>query len=288
MSPVNRALCLPGGAQDGAWQAGAALGCAEIYPEESPFNRFYGVSVGILNGMKLAQGRDFKRQCEKLCYLWSEITTPDVYKAGSFLTILWEMGIHDTKPLFDMMKREWDVDAFRQTGFTLKAGAVNLETREYGLFDARDPEFLKGALASAAFPALFPPVEINGYLYADGGIQNVSPIKAAIDDGADEIVVLLPAAKNLTPAPKPVNTLGVLTNALDCMMREVTENDIKMARMYNRLIAAGEDCEEKRLIDIKVYRAKKPLPTQLMCFDPKISLEIMDMGYDVVVNGQYQ
>ena len=46
-------------------------------------------------------------------------------------------------------------------------------------------------LASAAMPAIFPPVEIDGERYIDGGVVNNVPIQRAIDAGATRIVVLL-------------------------------------------------------------------------------------------------
>ena len=49
-------------------------------------------------------------------------------------------------------------------------------------------------------PAIFPPVEIDGERYIDGGVVNNVPIRRAIDAGATRIVVLLVRPPVYTPA----------------------------------------------------------------------------------------
>jgi hypothetical protein len=50
---------------------------------------------------------------------------------------------------------------------------------------------VQAALASAAVPALFPPVEVCGSYYIDGGAREVVPVKGAIKSGADTIYAIL-------------------------------------------------------------------------------------------------
>ena len=45
-------------------------------------------------------------------------------------------------------------------------------------------------LASAAMPGVYPPVEIEGRLYTDGGVSNNVPIAPAVDMGATTIYVM--------------------------------------------------------------------------------------------------
>ena len=76
------------------------------------------------------------------------------------------------------------------------------------LTDGRERWFTYGpaadaVLASAAMPAIFPPVEIDGERFIDGGVVNNVPIRRAIDAGATRIVVLLCAPPVYTPvSPK--------------------------------------------------------------------------------------
>jgi len=50
---------------------------------------------------------------------------------------------------------------------------------------------VQAALASAAVPALFPPVEVCGSYYIDGGMREIVPVKGAIESGADTIYAIL-------------------------------------------------------------------------------------------------
>ena len=72
------------------------------------------------------------------------------------------------------------------------------------LTDGRERWFTYGpaaeaVLASSAVPAIFPPVEIEGERFIDGGVVNNVPIRRAIDAGATRIVVLSCAPPVYTP-----------------------------------------------------------------------------------------
>jgi predicted acylesterase/phospholipase RssA len=71
----------------------------------------------------------------------------------------------------------------------------------------------EAVLASSAVPAIFPPVEIDGERYIDGGVVNNVPIRRAIDSGATRIVVLLCAPPVYTPA-SPKRPVEAMFNAL--------------------------------------------------------------------------
>ena len=68
-------------------------------------------------------------------------------------------------------------------------------------------------LASSAVPAIFPPVEIDGERFIDGGVVNNVPIRRAIDAGATRIVVLLCGPPAYTPV-RPRRPVEAMFNAL--------------------------------------------------------------------------
>lgn len=55
-------------------------------------------------------------------------------------------------------------------------------------FQRNNSEVLK---ASCAIPIVCSPVEIKGQLYFDGGVSDPIPVKKALDDGCDKLVVIL-------------------------------------------------------------------------------------------------
>jgi predicted acylesterase/phospholipase RssA len=96
----------------------------------------------------------------------------------------------------------------------LEDAVIPVEVVATSLTDGHERWFTYGpvveaALASAAVPGVFPPVEIDGERFIDGGVVNNVPIRRAIDAGATRIVVLLCTPPIYTPASakRPVEAM---------------------------------------------------------------------------------
>jgi len=77
---------------------------------------------------------------------------------------------------FGRLLERLPVRNFEDCGTPLAISATNLTTKQETVFTQGD--LIKAVQASGAVPILFKPVEINGELYADGGIVNKAPLKA--------------------------------------------------------------------------------------------------------------
>lgn len=72
--------------------------------------------------------------------------------------------------------------------------AVDTATGELRVFDNTSPTNLVDVVAaSCAVPGVWPPVEIEGRLYMDGGVRSVANVDLAL--GAKQIFVLVPSAE---------------------------------------------------------------------------------------------
>jgi predicted acylesterase/phospholipase RssA len=107
-------------------------------------------------------------------------------------------------------------------------------------------------LASAAIPGIFPAVQIKGVPYMDGGILMNTPLKAAIDLGADviHVIALDRDIQNVPPASQP-NTLDTIERLLNITNSSRIETDLKLAAAVNRGLTNDSD---HRKIKIHVYR----------------------------------
>jgi len=126
-----------------------------------------------------------------------------------------------------------DLVAVARPGVQLRLAVTALKARstryitQDGLLvdaDARTPvpdvelDVIDGMIASASVPGVFPPREIGGELYVDGGcLQNI-PLQAAVDLGAERIFTMV--ACPVKPAKKSVSlwaaeSLGYLSTQLD-------------------------------------------------------------------------
>jgi NTE family protein len=89
---------------------------------------------------------------------------------------------YDTSALKGTLERLIDFDRINSGGMRFSVGAVNVETGNFVYFDntthAITPEHV---IASGALPPGFPPVEIEGEHYWDGGLMSNTPISWVLE-----------------------------------------------------------------------------------------------------------
>jgi predicted acylesterase/phospholipase RssA len=117
-------------------------------------------------------------------------------------------------PVREMLHRRLDPDRIAASGHALRVGTVSLESGELryvterGVMCARDgtpldrpPVPLRDAvLASASIPVIFPPTELNGEHYVDGGVREILPLELAFSRlGAGHIFAVVASAPGVEP-----------------------------------------------------------------------------------------
>jgi NTE family protein len=104
-------------------------------------------------------------------------------------------------------------------------------------------------LASAAVPLLFPAVEIDGQFFCDGGLRQNVPLSPARRLGADGLIVVNPRyIRDETPSPELAaerergypDPLFVFGKAMNALLLDRIENDIRRLEKLNAVLAAGE------------------------------------------------
>jgi NTE family protein len=94
------------------------------------------------------------------------------------------ISLYDTYPLKETLLELVDFDILNSSAVQYSIGAVEVDTGNLKYFDSRHdtitPEHI---MASGALPPGFPPVEINGKLYWDGGIVSNTPLQYILDGG---------------------------------------------------------------------------------------------------------
>lgn len=125
-----------------------------------------GSSVGALVGALYANGNSV----EDMLSFFKE--TP-LFRYN-FLTIL-KPGFIDTDRYFNLFRGYFPEDTFEALERKLYVVATNLQKGEQRYFS--EGELIRPLLASAALPPVFSPVELEGQLFADGGIMNNFPLE---------------------------------------------------------------------------------------------------------------
>jgi NTE family protein len=104
------------------------------------------------------------------------------------------------------------------------------------------------ALASAAIPLLFPPVELEGELFVDGSLRMGVPIAPAVRLGADRILAIslrdrrppAPLSPTLRQQKRIYATAPfLLGKTLDALLLDRMEQDLDRLAQINALIEAG-------------------------------------------------
>ena len=86
---------------------------------------------------------------------------------------------------------------------------------------------IEAVLASAAIPAVFPPVELEGRYLADGGIANNTPISVAVALGADRVIVL-PTGFSCDVEKPPDNPMAMALHGLSVLISRQLITDIEL------------------------------------------------------------
>jgi len=215
----NTAFVLSGGASLGSVQVGMALALEEAGIEP---DIIVGASVGAINGAWLASGRPV----EGLAAIWRELRRSDLFPLRPLVGLRGFAGRRShfvpNTGLRRLLERNLDFAYLEDAATPLTVIASDARSGEEVALD-RGP-LIPALLASAAIPAVFPPVPIGDRLLIDGGIVNNTPITRAIEAGATEVWVLSPGYScALTRPPSAAIAMGLHSVALLVQQRLVLE-----------------------------------------------------------------
>jgi len=206
------ALVLQGGGALGSYQAGVyeALASSEYLPDWVA-----GISIGAVNAAIIA-GNAPENRIARLRGFWEGITAPTAWwpsglsgplaiwqqKASALSTVVFgQPGFFAPRVIQDWFARELPTSYYNTTGLkgTLErlvdfdrinnskeirfsVGAVNVRTGDFTYFDSEEITIrVEHVMASGALPPGFPPVEIDGEHYWDGGLVSNTPLQYVLD-----------------------------------------------------------------------------------------------------------
>lgn len=181
-------LIIEGGGMKCAYSAGVLDGLTD---DRINFDECIGVSAGSGNGASFISGQ---RGRNKRFYIdhFKEHTYfgfKNLIKTGSFFDLQYIYGTltnSDGKDPLDFDKIMKSKTEFYAVSTDAASGRPHYFSK-----DEMTQDDYRAIMASCAIPVLCKPVEIGGRLYYDGGVSDPIPIRKAIDDGCDKIVLIL-------------------------------------------------------------------------------------------------
>jgi len=235
--PVSM-LTISGGGADGAFGAGLLKGWTES-GKRPEFLLVTGISTGALIAPLAFLGADYDDELERL---YTSLSTSDLVKRRSILTVLSRDALADATPLRELMNEVYDqqlierVAAQHKLGRRLLVGTTNLDTQRPVVWNLGEIA-LEGSdgsrqlirdiiLASASIPGAFPPVRVQ---VAAGGQQYD---ELHVDGGVSSQVFLYPTAVNSRVIADRVGLTGkqtvyVIRNGRLTSKRSVVEPELR-------------------------------------------------------------
>ena len=186
---MTTAFVLGGGGRWGAVEVGMiqALDETGIEPD-----LILGTSIGAFNGAVIADypGRE---GVDRLTGFWEEVTGADLFQTSFFdrakRVATLKPALHESWELRSLLENaihpETRIEDLH-TPFQCVAASIERSAEKW----FTEGPLIDAVLASSAVPALFPPVEIEGEHYYDGGLVDSVPLGRAVQLGADVVYVL--------------------------------------------------------------------------------------------------
>jgi NTE family protein len=204
------AFVLSGGGNLGAVQVGMMRALLEhdIYPD-----LVIGCSVGAINGAALADDPTLDG-VDHLAEVWRNVDgknlMPRNWLPNAVALARRGEAIHDSDGLRKML--EGAVGGRRFCDLKLPFECVATDVKDVREVWFNQGSLLEAILASAAMPAVYPSVEINGARYLDGAIVNDVPMSRAVELGASTLYVLQVGSFS-RPRAEPRRPLDVAVQA---------------------------------------------------------------------------
>ncbi|MDX6742501.1 patatin-like phospholipase family protein [Actinocorallia sp. A-T 12471] len=227
---MSRALVLAGGGIAGiGWEAGLVTGLRAAGVDLGEADLVVGTSAGSVVGAMVAQGADLATEiaavaeAEAAAAHAQQIDMEKVMQA--FALMYGDEGIEPQEARRRIgelaLTVEGDGARLAQIGERLSSHAwpdrellvtaVDTADGAFQIWKAASGVPLPLAVASScAVPAVFPPVEIAGRRYMDGGVRSVS--NADLAAGHDKVVIVEPMA-HMTPRPVLAREIAALGDA---------------------------------------------------------------------------
>ncbi len=129
-----------------------------------------GVSAGSIVGALYADGKGAEAALKSLL---------NKNLLGFLRLVFPKKGLLKMTGFERTLKKTLNARTFEELSIPLIIHAVNINTVEYTRFEKGD--LVQAIKASSSIPIVFPPVDIDGYQYLDGGIVNNFPVEPLVD-----------------------------------------------------------------------------------------------------------
>ncbi len=257
--PGKTAFVLSGGAAMGALQVGMLRALLErrIHPD-----LIVGCSVGAMNGAVLAEDPSLAT-VGRMQDIWMDLVDRNLLPMGLLPSTVQLVrkgaSITSNESIAELINEVIGSRTFAELTVPFECVATNIQNATEHWF--HEGNLQQAVLASASIPALFPPVEIDGTRFVDGGVVDDVPVQRAVELGATRIFVLQVGGVD-RPRPDPRRPLDMAVLAYWIARRH---------RFLDDLARIPED------VEVIILPHGNPRPVRYN--DLSRSAQLMDVAY---------
>ena len=231
MNPPSRVTLVLSG---GGAKASADLGAARALAEAGlPPTRYVGTSMGAVMGALLAAGlTPAEAQARLEGAGGASIGRPAL---GSLLRGVFARSVLRGGQVLEFLEHLLPVRTFGELKVPLTVTTVDLDSGALLLMGdgGLDLPLATALAASCALPIYFPPIEINGRRYGDGGLRAVLPLEVAAAWPTDLVVAVDTGSgydEAAAPGPRAPALLAAHDDATRILMAEQTRSALAIWR----------------------------------------------------------
>ena len=261
-------LVLEGGGMRGIFTVGV-LDCFMDHGVRFPYT--VGVSAGASNGISYISGQRGRSR-------FSNIDLLKHYNYIGWRHFLRGRGYIDLDYIFYVYPERYypfDYDAFFKAPERFEMVVSNCLTgqAEY-LEEKRDRDRLLAVCkVSCTLPVLCPITYVDGVPMVDGGVCDAIPVRHALEQGCDRLVLVLTRNKGYRKADKDFYLPGFIYHQYPALREQLRTR----YRRYNETLDFIERLERER--KAIVIRPEKPLRVGRTGHDPQALADLYDEGY---------
>jgi len=162
------------------------------------------------------------------------------------------LSYYDTEPLHQTLEELVDFDLINAKKMRLSIGAVNIRTGNFAYFDNHQQTLgPKHIMASGALPPAFPPIEIDGEYYWDGGIVSNTPLQYVLDEVPRPDMLIFQADLFSARGPMPQTVFDVTERDKDIRYSSRTRLNTDIFRQSQALRRAAHRLVDKLPKELK-------------------------------------
>ena len=247
------ALVISGGGSKGAFAVGALSYIHQNVRPIDQFDIYCGTSTGSLIVPLAAIG-----ELAVLEKLYTTTRQADVLNMGGIANLLRSVSLHDATPLKRLIEANLTDAHYNRlvlSGKPVMLATICLQTEQLVHF-ATQPvatstaydvqrigsaaDLRRAMLASSCQPVFMQPVEwrpgaVPVRQYVDGGVRELTPLQAAIDNGAQTIIAITNSPDQIPADNRLISkATGMLERTIDLFSEDVSDNDYRLANLYRQ------------------------------------------------------